>query len=127
MRAVYNAIYASIFLYFLRIVLNKCMASSDGSFCLYLPDCKCIDGTVFTVRIAKLRNRKIIEKMSEYLTRNSWRTDIAPDGMYFPPRPRPIYDIDDKYVKSQFSPDRYKEIYGALQYMDARSVDKDKK
>ena len=113
MKAIYNAFYLSIFLYFLRVFLSKVIIRSNGKFNLYLAGCERKNRT-FTVLVASSTNYEMIVHMANYLERMQWSPTIAKDGCYFPRERCPIIPISDPELKDLFSRTEYKEIVGAL-------------
>lgn len=117
MKTIYNALYLSIFLHFLRVILAKFICRGNGMYNLYLIGCE-RKHREFTVLVASHPDLAIIKRMANYLDDCHWDPTIAMDGCFFPRKVLEIIPISDPELKDLFSKEEYSEITGALKFID---------
>jgi hypothetical protein len=117
MKTIYNALYLSIFLHFLRVILAKFIFRGNGMYNLYLVGCE-RKNRKFTVLVASLPDMAIIKHMANYLDGYHWEPTIAMDGCFFPREVCEIIPISDPELKDLFCKEEYSEITGALKFAD---------
>ena len=117
MKSIYNALYLSIFLHFLRAILAKFIFRGNGMYSLYLVGCE-RKNREFTVLVASHPDLSIIKHMANYLARLDWKPTIAMDGCFFPSEVCEIIPISDPELKDLFCKSDYAEITGALKFAD---------
>lgn len=120
MKSIYNALYLSIFLHFLRVILAKFIFRGNGMYNLYLVGCE-RKNRKFTVLVASLPNLAIIRSMADYLAECRWEPTIAMDGCFFPSEVCEIIPISDPELKDLFCREEYAEITGALKFVDGNA------
>ena len=121
MKSIYNALYLSIFLNFLRVMHRKFFPKVTGLYCLYVPRCGRKYKT-FTVLVAKSPDIGTMRRMSRYLESKHWDSTIALEGCYFPDTQLPIIPLNDPELKDLSGQQEYGEIAGALDYADIRNL-----
>jgi hypothetical protein len=117
MKTIYNALYLSIFLHFLRVILAKFIFRGNGMYNLYLIGCE-RKHREFTVLVASHPDLAIVKRMANYLDGCHWEPTIAMDGCFFPRKVLEIIPISDPELKDLFSKAEYSEITGALKFID---------
>lgn len=117
MKSIYNALYLSIFLHFLRVILAKFIFRGNGMYNLYLVGCERKNRT-FNVLVASHPSLSVIKHMANYLKGLHWDPTIAMDGCFFPRKAREIIPISDPELKDLFCKEEYAEITGALKLAD---------
>lgn len=118
MKTIYNALYLSIFLHFLRIFLSKFITRGDVQYSLYIPGCN-RKGRDFTVLVTTSSNFGALRNMGRYLDSLSWTSEIAVDGTFVPENGEPIISLSDPELRRLFGKNDYAEIAEALNHATA--------
>jgi hypothetical protein len=118
MKTIYNALYLSIFLHFLRIFLSKFITRDDMLYSLYIPGCN-RKNRDFTVLVATSPNYGVLRNMGRYLDSLSWTSEIAVDGTFVPDDGEPIINLNDPELRRLFSKNDYAEIADAINHATA--------
>ena len=118
MKTIYNALYLSIFLHFLRIFLSKFITRDGMLYSLYIPGCN-RKNRDFTVLVATSPNYGVLRNMGKYLDSLSWTSEIAVDGTFVPDDGETIIRLDDPELRTLFNKNDYAEIAEALNHATA--------
>ena len=118
MKWIYNVLYMSIFLHFLRIFLAKFITRGDMRYSLYIPGCE-RNGREFTVLVATSSSFGALRNMGMYLDKLHWTSEITVDGTFVPGDGESVISLSDPELRRLFDKHDYAEIAEALNHATA--------